>query len=234
MCQAASESSSTERATLTAAARALVPDHPAAQEALDVALKSLVPSLFYHSFRLFIYAQALLKTPSAGLPGSFDAFKGIPVEPHVLFVACIYHDLSTLEKYDGNPKRFECVAGDEAVAVLLKHGVSESAAREAWLAMSLHTTPHIPENLGGAVQAVRLGIKTEFRGYQLPKDALSEEQWRIVKEDLPRLEIEKDLGNALAHQGIRNEEKVPRLTWAGELTKWAKANPGYEGVNEAF
>ncbi|KAL7923773.1 hypothetical protein ACQKWADRAFT_289267 [Trichoderma austrokoningii] len=234
MCLGAGDSSSKERATLTAAARALVPDHPAAHEALDVALKSLVPSLFYHSFRLFIYAQALLKTPSAGLPGSFEAFKGIPLEPHALFVACIYHDLSTLEKYDSNPKRFEIVAGDEAVAVLLKHGVSESVAREAWLAMSLHTTPHIPENLGGAVQAVRLGIRTEFRGYQLAKEALSEEQWRIINEDLPRLEIEKDLGNALADQGIRNEEKVPRLTWAGELVKWAKANPGYEGVNQGF
>jgi hypothetical protein len=234
MCQTVGDSSSAERATLTAAARALVPEHPAAQEALDIALKSLSPSLFYHSFRLFIYAQALLKSPSAGLPGSFEAFKGIPLESHVLFVACIFHDLSTTEKYDKIPKRFEIVAGDEAVQLLLKHGVSESAAREAWLAMSLHTTPHIPENLGGATQAVRLGIRTEFRGFQLPEEALSQEQWRVVKEDLPRLNIEKDLSDSLVRQGLVNEEKVPRLTWAGALVEWKKANPDFEGTNKAF
>lgn len=152
----------------------------------------------------------------------------------MLFVACIYHDLSTVEKYDGNPKRFEIVAGDEAVQLLLKHGESESAAREAWLAMSLHTTPHIPENLGGAVQALRLGIRTEFRGYELAKEALTEEQWRVVKEELPRLEIEKDLSDAVVRQALATEEKAPRMTWAGELLKWKKANPDYQGTNQAF
>lgn len=234
MCLTTGNSSSTERATLSAAARALVPDHPAAQEALDVALKSLSPSLFYHSLRLYIYAQALLNSSSAGLPGSFEAFNGVSVEPHVLFVACIYHDLSTIEKYDGNPKRFEIVAGDEAVRLLRSHGESESVAREAWLAMSLHTTPGIPENLGGAVQAVRLGIRTEFRGFELAKEALSEEQWRVVKEDLPRLDIEKDLSDAVVRQALATEEKAPRLTWAGELLKWKKANLDYEGTNQAF
>lgn len=234
MCLTTGDSSSTERATLSAAARALVPDHPAAQQALDVALKSLSPSLFNHSLRLYIYAQALLNSSSLGLPGSFEAFNGVSIEPHVLFVACIYHDLSTIEKYDNNPKRFEIVAADEAVKLLRSHGESESVAREAWLAMSLHTTPGIPENLGGAVQAVRLGIRTEFRGYELSKDALSEEQWRVVKEDLPRLEIEKDLSDAVVRQGLATEEKAPRLTWAGELLKWKKANPEYQGTNQAF
>ncbi|KAL7948761.1 hypothetical protein V8C42DRAFT_312260 [Trichoderma barbatum] len=234
MCQTTGDSSSTERATLSAAARAQVPNHPAAQEALEVALKSLSPSLFYHSLRLYIYAQALLNSSSAGLPGSFEVFKGVSVEPHVLFVACIYHDLGTIEKYDGNPKRFEIVAADEAVQLLLKHGVSESVARETWLAMSLHTTPGIPENLGGAVQAVRLGIITEFYDYELAKEALSDEQRRIVKEDLPRLDVEKDLSDAVVRQALATEEKAPRLTWVAELLKWKKANPDYQGTNQAF
>ncbi|ETR98019.1 hypothetical protein M419DRAFT_49613, partial [Trichoderma reesei RUT C-30] len=154
--------------------------------------------------------------------------------PHVLFVACIYHDLSTIEKYDNNPKRFEIVAADEAVALLLRHGESEAVAREAWLAMSLHTTPGIPENLGGAVQALRLGIKTEFRGYNLEERVLSGEQWRIVREDLPRLDIEKDLSDAVVRQALATEEKAPRMSWAGELLKWKKANPDYQGANQAF
>ncbi|KAL7794436.1 hypothetical protein V8C37DRAFT_376660 [Trichoderma ceciliae] len=234
MCQTTGDFSSTDRATLSAAARALVPDHAAAQEALDIALKSLSPSLFYHSLRLYIYAQALLNSSSAGLPGSFEAFDGVSVEPHVLFVACIFHDLSTIEKYDSNPKRFEIVAGDEAVRLLRSHGESESVAREAWLAMSLHTTPGIPENLGGAAQAVRLGIRTEFRGFELPKEALSEEQWRVINQDLPRLDIEKDLSDAVVRQALVTEGKAPRLTWAGELLKWKKANPDFKGTNQAF
>ncbi|KAL6863575.1 hypothetical protein J3F83DRAFT_762424 [Trichoderma novae-zelandiae] len=234
MCQTSGNSSSTERATLSAAARAQVPNHPAAQEALEVALSSLSPSLFNHSLRLYIYAQAILNSPPAGLPGSHEAFKGVSVEPHVLFVACIYHDLSTIEKFDNNPKRFEIVAGDEAAALLLRHGESASVAREAWLAMSLHTTPGIPEDLGGAVQAVRLGIRTEFRGFELGKDGLSAEQWRVVRDDLPRLEIEKDLSDAVVRQALATEEKAPRLSWAGELLKWKKANPDYQGANQAF
>ncbi|KAH6609794.1 hypothetical protein Trco_003140 [Trichoderma cornu-damae] len=236
MCQTTTgdSSSSTERATLSAAARALVPSHPAAQEALDVALKSLSPSLFNHSLRLYIYAQALLDSAPLWLPGSFEVFKGVSVQPHVLFVACIYHDLSTIEKYDNNPKRFEIVAGDEAVQLLRRHGESEAVAREAWLAMSLHTTPGIPENLGGAVQALRLGIRTEFRGHELPKEALSEEQWRVIDQDLPRLEIEKDLSDAVVRQALAMEVKAPRLTWAAELLKWKKANPDDEGTNQAF
>ncbi|KAL7805914.1 hypothetical protein V8C26DRAFT_417168 [Trichoderma gracile] len=234
MCQTTSNSTSAERATLSAAARAQVPNHPAAQEALQVALNSLSPSLFNHSLRLYIYAQAILNSSSAGLPGSYEAFKGVPLEPHVLFVACIYHDLSTITKYDNNPKRFEIVAGDEAVALLLRHGESEAVAREAWLAMSLHTTPGIPENLGGAVQALRLGIKTEFRGFELEEKALSEEQWRVVREDLPRLDIEKDLSDAVVRQALVTEEKAPRMSWAGELLKWKKANPDYQGTNQAF
>ncbi|EGR45369.1 uncharacterized protein TRIREDRAFT_68427 [Trichoderma reesei QM6a] len=234
MCQTTDNSSSPERATLSAAARAQVPNHPAAQEALRIALNSLSPSLFNHSLRLYIYAQAILNSSSAGLPGSYEAFKGVSLEPHVLFVACIYHDLSTIEKYDNNPKRFEIVAADEAVALLLRHGESEAVAREAWLAMSLHTTPGIPENLGGAVQALRLGIKTEFRGYNLEERVLSGEQWRIVREDLPRLDIEKDLSDAVVRQALATEEKAPRMSWAGELLKWKKANPDYQGANQAF
>ncbi|KAK1245992.1 hypothetical protein MKX07_005061 [Trichoderma sp. CBMAI-0711] len=234
MCHTTGNSSFTERATLSAAARAQVPNHPAAQEALQVALNSLSPSLFNHSLRLYVYAQAILNSSSAGLPGSYEAFKGVSLEPHVLFVACIYHDLSTIEKYDNNPKRFEIVAADEAVALLLRHGESEAVAREAWLSMSLHTTPGIPKNLGGAVQALRLGIKTEFHGYNLEERVLSEEQWRVVREDLPRLDIEKDLSDAVVRQALATEEKAPRMSWAGELLKWKKANPDYQGANQAF
>jgi hypothetical protein len=162
--------------TITAAVRALIPSHPACAEALALAKSSLPASILYHSLRVFLYAQAFLAvfqdsdsvtvvppstadTANDGAPNATagaagdSGFRSASV---VLFVACILHDVSTAADYDAVPERFEVVAADAAVRVLLAHGFPEAAARDAWLAMALHTSPGIAEvgpcrNVGGEI-----------------------------------------------------------------------------------
>ena len=154
--------------TITAAVRALIPSHPACAEALALAKSVLPASILYHSLRVFLYAQAFLAifqdadsvtlVPPSTADTADDGAPDATAEPAsdsgltttrsasvVLFVACILHDVSTAADYDAVPERFEVVAADAAVRVLLAHGFPEATARDAWLAMALHTSPGIAE-----------------------------------------------------------------------------------------
>ncbi|KAK5991887.1 hypothetical protein PT974_05274 [Cladobotryum mycophilum] len=239
MCQAKSESSSATRASLSEAAQTLVPTHPAAKAALELAVSSLPASILYHSLRVFIYAQALTRKVSQN--GSKSLYPGgslhtVSVEPHVLFVACILHDLGTVNEYDVNPERFEVCGAEEAVRILRAHEgkENEAAIREAWLAISLHTSPGIAECISGTVQIVRFAVKTDFGRYDTSNIPLLDHEKAVIEKDLPRLDIEKELGDAVVRQGLATRNKAPTTSWPGALLKSKEDNPDWVGVNKAF
>ncbi|VUC26300.1 unnamed protein product [Clonostachys rosea] len=232
MCQSSAPQGPATANQLDPALLQLVPDHPAAKAALDVALKSLSPAILNHSFRVYIYARthsALLQK----LDPATVLIEPVFVELHTLFVACLFHDLATAEKYDADPARFEVVGASEAAKVLREHRVSEASIREAWLAMSLHTTPGIAEEISGTTGALRRAIATEFRGVPSPESILGEEEQKII-EKLPRLDIEKVLGDAVVRQALENRVKAPAASWPGQLLISHDNNPGWDGVNKAF
>ncbi|KAJ3489794.1 hypothetical protein NLG97_g5926 [Lecanicillium saksenae] len=220
MCKVSSSKPSTS-AKLSDAVLELVPAHPAAQEALQFALGSCSQSIINHSFRTYLYALAFSASPATAKdrdsPHSLEPYF---FEPYVLFVACILHDLAIIEEYDLVPGRFEIVAADVAIKLLRRHGVAETTLREVWLAMAIHATPGIAEHFGGSVGAVRLAISVEFGGRSPPLELMSELSKKAISEEalLPRLEIEKDLGDAVARQGRKDRKKAPSASWAGLLT----------------
>ncbi|KAK0657750.1 hypothetical protein B0T16DRAFT_402491 [Cercophora newfieldiana] len=233
--------------TITAAVRALVPNHPACAEALTIAKASLPASILYHSIRVYMYAQAFLRifqdsdtppktpTPDGRSPSGSGCDTRTP--PHVLFVACILHDVGTSQDHDAIPERFEVVGADVAARVLRKHGIGEAAIRDAWLAMSLHTSPGIAERLGGTVRAVRLAVRADFGSYPVPPpDTLpgGAETMNMIRWKLPRLEIEKDLGDAVVRQAVMDPQKAPGSSWPGDLLRAKRAEPNWDGVNKAF
>lgn len=235
--------------TITAAVRALVPNHPACVEALTIAKASLPASILYHSFRVYMYAQAFLrifqdsdippKSPNLNGDASPSSSNGCDSKtpPHVLFVACILHDVGTSQDHDAVPERFEVVGADVAARVLRKHGISEAAIRDAWLAMSLHTSPGIAERLGGTVRALRLAVRADFGSYPVPApDTLpgGAETMNMIRWKLPRLEIEKDLGDAVVRQAMMDPLKAPGASWPGDLLKAKRAEPAWDGMNKAF
>ncbi|CAH0057842.1 unnamed protein product [Clonostachys solani] len=217
----------------------LVPDHPVAKAALDIALRTLSPAILNHSLPTYIYAKSyssLLQREPAPTGVSIEP---VFLEPHTLFVACLFHDLATGPEYDADATRFEVVGAQEAAKLLRKFGVGEASIREAWLAMSLHSTPGVAEHLSGTTGAFRRAIRAEFGGFCGPelKEAnpeLQESDLEIIQERLPRLDIEKVLGDAVVRQALQNRAKAPVASWPGQLLVSHDANPGWEGVNRAF
>lgn len=201
-----------------------VPDHPACTEALALARSSLPASILNHSFRVFLYARRALLHPGPTAPAV------PPTAPHVLFVACILHDIGVADAHASEPERFEVAGANVAAALLKRHGVDAQAAREAWLAVAMHTSPHVAEGAGGLVRALRLGVRADFGSYAgLEAGVLGEAEGR-----LPRLGVEKELGDAVVRQAVGLPSKAPGASWPRDLVRAKEAEPEREGVNKAF
>ncbi|KXX73689.1 hypothetical protein MMYC01_210106 [Madurella mycetomatis] len=206
---------------ISPAVHALVPDHPACAEALALAESSLPDSILFHSLRVYLYAQGFIDaaTPADEPEPSPSLTPPAPLPTHVLFVSCILHDIAIHPRYDTTPSRFEVAAADEAAALLSRYDIDAPLIREAWLAMALHTSPGIAEPLGGGIRALRLGVRADFGLAPLPESfpalegagkELSENGaagiigW--IQRELPRLGVERELGDAVVDQAIRAGE----------------------------
>lgn len=207
-------------------AAAEVPDHPACTEALALAKSSLPASVLNHSLRVFLYARRALLLP----PGPAAAPAAPSTAPHVLFVACILHDIGIADAHASEPERFEVAGANAAASLLRRHGVDGPAAREAWLAIAMHTSPHVAEGAGGLVTALRLGVRADFGTFAgLGTGVLGD-----VESHLPRLGVEKELGDAVVRQAVALPSKAPGGSWPSDLVRAKEAEPEWEGVNKAF
>ncbi|KAK4184982.1 hypothetical protein QBC35DRAFT_390495 [Podospora australis] len=231
--------------TITAAVRALVPQHPACFEALNRAKSALPAGILYHSVRVYFYATAFLRrftddngpwsSPPSPTPESSSSLRS------TLFIACVLHDIGLAKDYDSIPEQFEVVSADVAATLLREHKIPEAEIQEAWLAMAMHTSPGIAERVGGIVRALSLAARADFGSYPLPpqerRNSTDEEEegwwggghW-VGKWQLPRLEFEKELGDAVVRQ-----QKAPGGSWPGDLVR-GRTTMGlsWEGVNPEF
>lgn len=57
---------------------------------------------------------------------------------------------------------------------------------------------------------------------------------RMVEEMLLRLDVERELGDAVVRQARALRSKAPGGSWPGDLLRAADAGPGWDGVNKAF
>ncbi|EJD42145.1 hypothetical protein AURDEDRAFT_126589 [Auricularia subglabra TFB-10046 SS5] len=208
----------------------LVPDHPACAEALSIAKRLLRPSIFNHSLRVYLYALKGLQL--AANPALLSASS---MDQSVLFVSCILHDIGSADALAADPQRFEVAAADLAAALLSRNGFNTVDTRESWLAIALHTSPHIAEGAGGAIRLVRLAVLADFGSVS---DALRPFLTKAYMEEveglLPRLGIENELGDAVVRQARTTRSKAPGGSWPGDLLRAAEESPGWEGVNKSF
>ena len=232
MCQNTAVSESITPGNLSQKVRDLLPQHAAAQAALKLAESQLPTTILYHSIRVYFYANAFMTSPlPPNAPATTKYIELVLVEPHVLFVACILHDIATTEQYDGVLERFEVTGADMAARLLEEHGEPETAIRATWFGVALHTTPDVLERWYGAVGALRLGILAEFGAREPPVD---EEIVSMIQRDLPRLDIEKELGDAVVRQALKTKDKAPVVSWTGHMLRSKEENPEWDGANKAF
>ncbi|TKA23126.1 hypothetical protein B0A50_07156 [Salinomyces thailandicus] len=202
----------------------VVPSDEVSTSAYDNASRELLKPILNHSLRVFLFAKAL----AAREHSDWASPRRLPL----LFAACIYHDMGT-SCGAHSPSRFEVEGADAAERDLRSLSVSETDAHEVWVAIALHTSPHIAERISSLARLVRLAVLMDFKR----KDALTlttEEEVAEFEGLFPRLEAEQVLGDAVVQQALKRPEKAPAASWAGVLLKSKLENPDWEGVNKAF
>jgi HD superfamily phosphodiesterase len=201
------------------------PQTPTSKAAYALASSLLSREILNHSIRVYLYAKTLAQR-------SNSTYFTDPTKHDLMFTACILHDIGTVSKYDG-PLRFEVEGADAAVALLKEQGVSDEQAHEAWIAIAIHSSPHIAERINELSRTVREAVITDF-GRDVEKfDDLAELK-KGFESRFERLSIEKVLANKVVEQAKRNPEKAPKASWPYNLLRAYLEEPEYDGVNKGF
>lgn len=205
---------------------------PACREAVETAQSLLPAPIFHHSVRVWLYAKRAVELPTDSDPAAATCFLSAPnVLQDVLFVSCILHDIGAAAAHASSSKRFEVVGAAVAAALLQRHGYAPEVVREAWLAIAMHSSPHIAEGAGGLVRAVRLAVLADFGS---PAHGLASVLSPEVEAACPRLNIEKELGDAVVSQARAMRSKAPGGSWPCDLLRAAEQDPEWDGINKAF
>lgn len=155
----------------------------------------------------------------------------IRIDPELLWVAALFHDLGTAIGAD-SPERFEVVGGHAAAKFLRQH--SERDARETqdvWDAIALHTSPHIAEARGGLTRALRLGVLADFGDDTVAGAPAARTR---LEAEHPRRDIEIALADAVVAQATARPEKAPPASWPHDLYAQHLRSPDAGGINPAF
>jgi hypothetical protein len=135
-----------------AAAGVTVPDTKLARDATDLVRTSTSDLIYHHSRRVFWFGSVQGRN------------RGLSVDPELLYIGAMFHDLGLNEQFHGSGRRFEVDSADEARRFLQGHGVPEDSIRRVWTAIALHTTPGVPEFMEPEVALVTAGVEYDVLG----------------------------------------------------------------------
>ncbi|KAK1818620.1 hypothetical protein LTR12_006931 [Friedmanniomyces endolithicus] len=207
-----------------------VPSDTLSLAAYAHAFGNLHPAILAHSLRVWLFAKALAQRE--------ESEYATDRRMHLLFIACIFHDMGSCSAYNGS-QRFEVEGADAAMQGFLAPHVAERDAHDVWVAIALHTSPGIAERISPLARLIRIAVIIDFKRPAAMRFT-SDKEVEAVEALFPRGEIEKVLGDAVVDQvlGIgdadASDAKAPAATWAGVMVKSKRANPEWNGVNKAF
>ena len=201
----------------------LLPNSDICKAALSLAASAVPQAILNHCIRTYLFAHWLAEKEKQGLSSRQD---------DLLFCAAILHDLGASNQYDG-PLRFEIEGANAAKALLLSHDANEQEAQQVWTAIALHTSTDIAERIDPFTRLMRLAVLADF--VMTTREELgATERGQEVEVLLPRLEIEKVLGDAVVEQALHQPDKAPSASWVGVLLRSHLENPDWKGVNKGF
>ncbi|KAL2866499.1 uncharacterized protein BJX67DRAFT_129492 [Aspergillus lucknowensis] len=211
-----------------------LPQTDICKASLDLASRALPEPILNHVIRTFLLARWLSEKEGS----EWSQPNNLPL----LYAACICHDLGASDLYNGS-QRFEVEGADAAKAHLLSHGMSEESSHQVWIAIALHTSAGIAERIYPLSRLMRYGVLMDFS--PATREAMGAVEYSSeIERLLPRLNIEKVLGDAVVHQAEHldqsdrstwpNTKKHPKASWPGILLRAHLENPSHEGVNPAF
>src|SRR3954462_13959517 len=134
------------------AAGVTVPDTKLATEATELVRDTTSDLIYHHSRRVYWFGSLQGRN------------RGLSVDPELLYIGAMFHDLGLGEQFRSSGRRFEVDSVDEARRFLQAHGVPEDSIRRVWTAIALHTTPGIPEFIEPEAALVTAGVEYDVLG----------------------------------------------------------------------
>jgi hypothetical protein len=129
-----------------------IPDSQLAVETTEFIRDTESPLLYHHSRRTFLFGM---------LHGER---RGLKVDPELLYIGAMFHDLGLVEGHRNLTQRFEVDGADAARDFLASHGMPADAIRRVWSSIALHTTHGIPEFMEPEIALVAAGVETDVDG----------------------------------------------------------------------
>jgi hypothetical protein len=192
-----------------------IPDSAIAQAATSHVCAMQSESMFHHSLRTFLFGALI---------GYGDR---LAFDPGLLYVAAMFHNVGLNSQYYRSPFRYEVDSANAARDFLLQYGVAQTAIKEVWDAIALHTTPGIPEYMSPLVALVSAGVQMDVRGARY--DDLSAQQRDEIVRAYPR---EAGFKKSIIDAYARGMEQRPETTFgtvnADVLDRW---DPNYRRLN---
>ncbi|MEV0952788.1 HD domain-containing protein [Promicromonospora sp. NPDC050249] len=174
-----------------------IPETAAVAEATVLAQEATSPLIYHHSQRVFFF-------------GLLHARRlGVDLDPELLYVAAMFHDVGLLMPFSEIEQRFEVDGADHARQFLLRRGFSASAAERVWTAIALHTTPGIPGRMAPEIAMTQLGVLTDVLGFGL--DALEHDQVEEIVAAHPRGDFKREFLRATV-EGLRHRPETANGT----------------------
>ncbi|MGC9941250.1 MAG: HD domain-containing protein [Verrucomicrobiota bacterium] len=133
-----------------------IPDSKLARAATELVRDTESTLLFNHSTRVFYFGA---------LAGERKKLK---FDPELLYIGAMFHDMGLTEKCRSKTERFEVDGANAAGDFLRQHGIPESSIEIVWDAISLHTTPGIPQHKKPEVALVTAGVEMDVLGIEYP------------------------------------------------------------------
>jgi hypothetical protein len=130
-----------------------IPDSKMARDLTQLIRDTEPDLLFHHSTRVYLFGA---------LTGQRKKLK---YDPELLYVGAMFHDIGLTEGYRQSQLRFEVDGANAARAFLHSYGIPEASVELVWDAISLHTTPGIPEHKKPEVALLTSGVETDVLGF---------------------------------------------------------------------
>ena len=151
-------------------------DTPLVRDAIDLARSSSEPYIFNHVMRSWLFAVSIAEATKPSL------------NPELLAVAAILHDLGLTDRYFGT-ERFEVDGANAARTFLTEHGIPMQQTQLVWDAIALHTTHSIAVHKEPEVATTHSGIFMDVMGAGL--DLIPEQRLQAILGEFPRLAMKK-------------------------------------------
>jgi hypothetical protein len=153
-----------------------VVDTPLISRAMDLARAHSEPYLFNHAVRSWLFAVRL------------GQLQEIPLDPEVIAVGTLLHDLGLTESFTG-PKRFEIEGADAARAFAREEGFDDRQVQLIWDTVALNSTPSIALYKEAEVALSTAGIGLDWGGFQY--DRIPANEMKSILAAFPRLDMKK-------------------------------------------